>query len=414
MKSKRINLIVIIVFITIVIDFIRILVNSGETTFAYATYLSAFFMYFAIIVLIRLAFKSGFFSDTPRLVKFLFLMWFLINIFNLFRSFILATDYWDLKVLFLSSFSFSFIALAIFLGENLNNIQIVLKYVLKYVFVWGILFIPVSLTYFDELYPRIMIMSSLFILFIPYLKYKWKFLIIFVSIVSIILSVSFRSNIIRILFSYIIILTFYLWSYKRDKILKITNIILYILPLALFYLAIWGNFNIYNEIAQFKNLGIITTSSTGLQENLAADTRTFLYNEVFVQLSTTKNWLLGEGAAGSYKSKVFYNTGGAILGTRYSTEVGILNVLLRYGLLGVFSYFILLFYVSYLGIYKSNNDLSKLLAVFISSRWLLSFIEEFTDFNLNFLFFWIVVGLLSTNKFRILSNGDIKEFFKSV
>ena len=117
--------------------------------------------------------------------------------------------------------------------------------------------------------------------------------------------------------------------------------------------------------------------------------------------------MFGEGGAGKYKSKYL----GDINGWRYGSEVGILNILLYDGIIGVMIYFLLLFAVSFIAIYRSNNYLSKLLGLFIASRFLLSFIEEFTQYDMNFYFFWIAVGMVSSSHFRKISDEQLKKYF---
>jgi hypothetical protein len=55
-----------------------------------------------------------------------------------------------------------------------------------------------------------------------------------------------------------------------------------------------------------------------------------------------------------------------------------------------------------------------MLGLYISFRWLLSFIEEFTHYDLNFYFFWLAIGLVSSTGFRDMSDNEIKKFIQSI
>jgi len=44
-------------------------------------------------------------------------------------------------------------------------------------------------------------------------------------------------------------------------------------------------------------------------------------------MNNTTEWLIGKSASGSYSSQWFYNTGGAMEGKRFRSEVNILNIL---------------------------------------------------------------------------------------
>ena len=52
-----------------------------------------------------------------------------------------------------------------------------------------------------------------------------------------------------------------------------------------------------------------------------------------------------------------------------------------------------------------------MLGLFIASRFLLSFIEEFTQYDINFYFFWIAIGLVSSTQFRAMSDQQLKTYF---
>jgi hypothetical protein len=53
-----------------------------------------------------------------------------------------------------------------------------------------------------------------------------------------------------------------------------------------------------------------------------------------------------------------------------------------------------------------------MLGLVIASRWMLSFIEEYTQYDLNFFFFWLIMGLVSTAAFRKLNDEEVQNFFK--
>jgi hypothetical protein len=97
---------------------------------------------------------------------------------------------------------------------------------------------------------------------------------------------------------------------------------------------------------------------------------------------------------------------------RYGCEVGILNTLLMNGIVGIVIYFLLLSVVSFTAINKSNNMLAKMLGLFITFRWTYSFVEEFTNYDLNFYFFWIAVGFVSSESFRNMTDEEIIDYFK--
>ena len=174
-------------------------------------------------------------------------------------------------------------------------------------------------------------------------------------------------------------------------------------------MAVSGTFNVFAEISDSKELAITTNEVSG--ETLGGDSRTFLYVEVLQSIKNNGNFIFGSGMGTGYESFLIDVSNGTYNNKRYTSEVGILNNLLQTGLIGVLIYFIVLFKVSYTAISQSSNMLSKILGLYISFRWLLYFIEEFTQYDLNFYFFWLAIGLVSSGKFRTMNDKQIKNLF---
>jgi hypothetical protein len=256
-----------------------------------------------------------------------------------------------------------------------------------------------------------MIPIGFFILLVPYLKFNWRLLIIVVAITSILVVILFRTNILKIVISFLILSFFYFRNILGRKMIRITQLFLFILPIVLLFTGITGTFNIFEGANNNKDYTY--TTKAGNQQNLTVDTRTFLYVEVLSSMKSTKEWLIGKSATGSYYSKAFNNLKGVSKkGHRYGSEVNLLNILLYHGIIGVLIYFMLLFTISTVAIKYSNNILSQMVGLLIASRWTLSFIEEFTQFDLNFYFFWLFAGIVSIKTFREFSDTEIKQYLR--
>ena len=391
----------------ILTDAFGLLLNVGQLSVAGSTYIASTFNYISLFILIYIAVKTPKNSDTPLSIKTIYLLWLFINVFSLINGLFLAKDYWDWKFIFLNSISFSLISLVFFIGNSQYLAKISFNFVLKILFPFGFFLIPLTLVTNEQLYSRLMISVSMFMLFIPYLKFKWKLLIIIVTITSILMAFSFRTNLIKISFSLIFLGIYYCrFLFKPFLVIKFLRITFFVLPLILLSLGILEKFNFFSEL-QSNNKSGYTAIKNGQESDLFGDTRTFIYKEIFLSLSNSGHFVFGEGAAGKYKSQFFTDNDG----WRGGSEVGILNILLYDGIVGVLIYFLLLFRVSFIAIYKSNNYLSKMLGLFIASRFLLSFIEEFTQYDINFYFFWIAIGLVSSTQFRAMSDQQLKTYF---
>ena len=121
-------------------------------------------------------------------------------------------------------------------------------------------------------------------------------------------------------------------------------------------------------------------------------------------------FLFGEGGCGKYYTKAFKN---ALFGAnRYASEVGALNTLLYSGIIGLLLYWIIFFYASYKAINDSDNILSRMLGLFIIFRWDYFFVEEFTNFNTNYFFLWLMIGMCLTPQFRYMTDEDICDWIE--
>ena len=409
MKYKR--LFFLTIFFTAFVDFIRYLSWIESQSFSYSTYLRAIFSYLVIFFIVYVYSKnrSVLIKLLPQKINIIFKIWLLWLSINLIRGLFLANDYWDYKFLFLSSIPFTFICLVYYLGISTYFFKYIFLTFLKRFMLIGFLFIPLTLVSNHELYSRLMIPVSMYVLFIPYLKRKWQILIITVAVTSVLMIIDFRANIIKTAFSLLILCSFFFSFIVRKKVFNIIHKILFLSPVLLLLMSFNG-FNIFEEIAANK---FEVKGNNNEFSNMSVDTRTFLYIEVFNTFESTSQLFFGLSSSGHYKSLWFEDFGGAIGNRRYRTEVNILNILLYHGILGVLIYFVLLYKISYLAINKSNNKLSQMLGLLIASRWLLSFIEEFTQYDLNFYYFWLVLGLISSNYFRSLSDPQIKNFLNA-
>lgn len=402
------KLLIFTIISTLITDSIRYTSWVGAYNANYSTYIIASLTYISIIIIAFLSIKLSKHNDIKPTVKLLFLLWLYWNIFNIIRGGFKAENYWDWKFLVLFSISFSLIALLFFIGNYLPYTIKIIRFYLKYIFTFGFLIIPLALATNEELYSRLMIPIGVFILFIPYLKPRWRLLIIIVAAVSILMVIGFRSNLIKIFLSVCILSIFYFRIIVKVRLLRVIHFLTFVVPIALLFLATFSSYNIFTEIS--KNDRFTISNNYGNIENLTTDTRTFLYKEVFSSMNGINNWIIGKSSSGSYKSDWFYDDGGAMKGIRNKSEVNILNILLYHGLIGIILYFILLYKVSYNAIVHSNNLLSKMLGILIATRWPLSFIEEYSQYDLNFYFFWLVMGLVCNNLFRQMTDKEVKSY----
>jgi len=405
----KISTAIIISLIFIAISDVLMYLSWDGFASTWAAYIMIPLRFVSLFVLIYIALKKKWQHFIPKIIFRLFLVLITWNIFTITRGFLFANDYYDWKFLFDTSILFLLIPLALVIGINHSYTQKLFSVTIKFLFLFGFAIIPLTLVTNIQLYSRLMIPISIFIVLSPFLKPKWRVLILIVAATSILIVPIFRTNIIRIVAGLLLVFAYHLRSFIKISWLKFFHFLLFILPFILFYLAITNQFNIFKF--QEKDNKYATIDNKGQTRNYLEDNRTFLYAEVLLSLQKNGNLILGEGATGKYKSD-FYDFGDRR--GRYMSEIGFLNTLLFSGIIGLIIQSVFLFLVSYYALYKSNNWLSKMLGLFIASRWLIFFVEEYTLFDLNFFFYWVLLGIVSTNEFRSMTDSEIKNFFQKI
>lgn len=412
--KKKQNTLVFVTFVFILIADIIARLNSFIGISNGSTELVATLNFFSVLSLLILAKSYGISDAIPRGSLLFFKIFVLWNVISFARGVTNASDYWDWKILLLN-YSFSILVpLAIVAGVHFEFLIKTFRFILDRLFLLGFALIPVALTTDSELYARIMMAVSLFVLFIPYLKQRWRLLVVLVAIISIAVDLSYRVNALRVIFPFILIALF---LYRRAIPKSIFNFVLSIMlltPLLLLYLGINNIFNVFTDsVLDIFNMEVVTVGGGDVgMSALSADTRTFLYREVFSSMAyKDSSFIFGEGGASGYLTDWFLE---ATLNDRgrYLSEVGFLNTVLYSGAVGVLLYMLMLFIPAYHAINKSNNFLSKTLGIFLAYHWIIFFIEDVTQFDVNYFCIWVTIGLCLSNKFRSLTDKQIKQFFK--
>jgi hypothetical protein len=341
----------------------------------------------------------------PRPAKYIFLCWSIFCLASIIRGFVNAEDYWDWKFLILENILRYSVHYAIIAGILFIPIISIKDFVNKWVFGFAFVLIFISMGKFDILFCYLVLPITLFIFFIPYSSNKIKMLYIIIALLSAVVAIEFRSNFLRLVVGSLIVLLYYSNFYKSVlfKIaFKPVYIFLFSVPIILLYLGISGTFNIFSDLITTE---VLSANIDGAK-NLAADSRTFLYLEVFRSLINEDAFLFGLGASGSYES---YSFSYLVDNRRYATETGFLNVLLNMGVLGVILYCGVFLVASYYAIFKSNNSLSKMIGLFVVFRWMLFFVEDMTGYSVNMYFLWITIGMCYSKTFRDLTDKNLSD-----
>jgi hypothetical protein len=402
----------ILFFGVVIIDVLRYIGSVGLLLGSNSTFYIALIEYVSLFILLRHFYFSEitFVSrESQRIIR----VWLLLLFSAILRGIILSENYWDWKYLLLQGIGFTMVSLFYHVGTNMNHVRLILDVIFRRLFPLGILLIPLSFLTNIELFSRVMISSVFLIAFIPYLTFIRKVLLLIVIFVSVSMVLDFRTLQIKIAIAFFLMFLIYILEIKSKSFLLTFHKAIFVLPFVFVFLSISYNYNVFiDSLAVDENSSEFIVEVNGNESNLLTDTRTFLYVETLESLPEINQLIFGKSIVGSYKSDFFLGWGGADEnGIRYESEVGILNYLLKYGLLGVFLFLILIYRITYIGIKYGQNKLVIVLSFSLAFRWPLMFIEEYTQYDMNIFAFWIFMGLISNKDFQKMKDADIKKRF---
>lgn len=322
-------------------------------------------------------------------------------------------DYWDWKSLIQNVFAYG-ICIASFTFSNPTKLSLVLGFWFKHAWKYLIFIIPFmnedGIT--KSLCPYMMLAC-----FYPIIGSKYKRHVIVVLLIYLIFAIGARTDNLKLFFCVCLgVFSQCLRPYKRHSlIIKQTRIILLVMPFVFLILASSGVFNV------FRFQDYLRLDETRFEEAQLADTRTNLYEEVIESVSSHNRVLVGETPAKGYESAWFARNfdqsdimGINHYGWRGNTESSVLNVFMHFGLIGLFVYYLVFYYASYYGVYKSNNIFIPVISIFVAFRWAVGWIEDFTRFDLNMLMLWILIGMCFSKEFREMSNDEFKQWISKM
>lgn len=250
---------------------------------------------------------------------------------------------------------------------------------------------------------------NVFILCIPFIKKKWRILIILAVLFVVFLDVDRRSIMVNNFISLVFVLAWFVL--RRKPVLTATYAILIIAPLILLYLGLSGKFNI------FQAMNVVDYQLNNDSRSLFVDSRTSIYEDVFDGLKEKNAYIWGLGYQGRVSTSLAYTdyvSDDVFRYGRLGSESGMLNYFQFGGVLGFIFYSLLLIVSSFKATFKSNNDFMKLLGLFVAFKFLYSFIEDRIMFDAHAFYIFLWVGMCFNKKFREMTNEQMKSYLALV
>jgi hypothetical protein len=156
----------------------------------------------------------------------------------------------------------------------------------------------------------------------------------------------------------------------------------------------------------FIVMGHMVTSTYAFQRGFSKagfeESRGLVFEDFFTDFQSNTDWIFGRGLGGKVMRSI-----NADEGTSSVIENGFLTVLLKGGLVYLVPFLIVLLRASYLGFFKSNNDLVKGLAVLILVHVLIMFYFNLPEYSARYILVWICASACFTPRLRNYSNKEV-------
>lgn len=321
-----------------------------------------------------------------------------------------AENYWDYRLLAKNFLSFALVYVIIRSNSNPDYMQRIMHCWFRYFIVLILILVPI-VDYWSIL--RVMAPFVLPVMFLPLIGKKYT-IITFIAVIA--LGPAFidgRADFLRFLMAAGICVAILLGQRIISlQLLKAARIALLCSPILLLGLGLFSNFNILEKISN-------DADSKGYDSTLSSDSRTFIYYEVIESAVDNDYVLFGRSLSRGYETAFFAgfdeNLAGGSRGTeRASCEVCILNIFNYFGIVGVIVFFLIFYYASSLALNGSNNFYIPLIGVYVAFRFAMTFIEEYTMIEMNWIVLWMLVAMCFSKKFRGMSNFDFENWVKGV
>jgi hypothetical protein len=389
-----------------------ITVNShGQTLVLGSTFFWWIVQFFIILFVYLIKNK---YSSLKHQMNLNILGWYIYYVFLqfIFGAFI-SVNYWDWKYL-ISNTMCLYIPMIAFAS---NSKSLLKHFFTHYIFYTAPLFLLFQFFIGRDEYGFYLAPFSFFILFFPVLTSRWKIILFIIAVYVIFADFGARSNLIKFILPFIFCIIYYFRNIFTIKVLGFIRILLFLAPFIFLALATSGIFNIFNPKGEKRKEFIeIKRDFKGelVEDDLTADTRTFLYLEVLQSTKLYNSWIFGRSPARGNFSDNFGEGDLSKRNERNGNEVSILNYFVWLGLVGVFLIFLIFFQATYLAIYHSNNMIIKIIGTFIAFRWAFAWVEDINNFYIQYIYLWIFIGLCFSENFRKMTDKDMKVWIRSI
>lgn len=158
-------------------------------------------------------------------------------------------------------------------------------------------------------------------------------------------------------------------------------------------------------IILFLSFGYLFTSSYAFQRGFGhrsfEESRGMVFDAFFYDFRSSTDWIFGRGIDGTILRAINMDE-------RFTTiENGFLIIILKGGLIYTVPFILILLRASYLGFFRSNNDMSKAMASLLLIHVIIMAYFNLPDYSPKYIFIWIAVSACFAPEIRQYSNDEV-------
>lgn len=346
-----------------------------------------------------------------KLLK-IYLLW---TIFSIIRGAMFYTlgNYWIWKSWFAGSLDVLLPSL-IYIYSNPSVLGGILKCWLKYALLFFLCILPfISRGAYHSYLGPIYIVAF----FWPIYSKKWRIILLSLMLLMMIADMGARSQVIK---TGMVLLGSLGYIFRHSisfSFLKFTHWLCYIAPVILLVLGISGTFNIFEDLASNEGKYVerkIDKEGRMVEDDLSADTRTFIFEEIISSAVKNEYVICGRTPARGNDSQYFGAANAEDLKTglyeRHSNETGLPSLFTWLGLIGLILISLIYLRCSYLAVFCSNNIFIKLLGCFVAFRWAYGWVEDMYSFAPMILSLFMIMGMCLSSYFRNMNDEEIENW----
>ena len=392
--------------ITILLLLISLFSTRVSMGIPYAIALSIYIL--LIILLLRYFFKT---DKSHRLRDYL-----PINIYSVYIAisilcgYFVPNGYWMWKVFIINQITLLFILFLYYFSSPYNVFYFLKKWV-KYAI---IAFIPFSIFMTKDSYGIYLGPIIFLLIYLKHIPFKYRIVLLILSVLAC-SDLGARSILFKFIPAFLLGVSLLLKIKISKRIFNFLAIIFFITPIIFFTLGVTGIYNIFQyQNNSSKQLTQIKINKEGerVEENLLADTRTFIYRSVLTSSVVNNSILFGTTPAKSafveeFDNKITRQTG-------RKNECGIANLYIWCGAVGVILMMFIYMQAVRLAINHSKNYSLQLLGIYIAYRWIIFWIEDIQDPTIDNVTLYMIIAITYSKAFRNMSDKRFKLFIFNI